>query len=153
MTQAIVTGAFMRPQDCQLLVDGERQPAPNVLRPAKEGDEPVVVELDSKSFRRQFALGNVESVEAHKIKAEAAEQQKKLHQEAERAAAMAREAALKSNERRGIEEDLERLAEMDKAELSDLALSRKLKVNTRRNEDNLRRDIANALQAELDQLD
>ena len=153
MPKAIVTGAFMTPEGTQLIDDhGEAHPAPRIVRPSADGGRPVVVEIESWAFQRQHGLGNVEAYDAWKLMQEAEAAAGRAMLDARAAADLAREEALAGVERLSLQEDVDRLDDMDKQALIDLAIARRLKVNQRRSEENVRKDVRAELMAKLDSL-
>lgn len=147
MIKAIVTGAFMCPEGTMLIDSkGELRPSRKLLRPAAKGDKPVRVSVEPWVFTRQHQLGNLQSMDEFDIRAEAQAEIEKLQANVEAAAAGARDAAVHGSERASITADLHGLDDMDKDALVELARRRQLRVNIRRNDANLRKEIGVELQ-------
>lgn len=136
--QAIVTGPFITPKDAD--------PPKTIVRPSGDPEQPTVVELPASAFTRQRALGNVTSAEAHELRRKAEREASRRRAEIEREAAAIEARAMLDVEVRMLVEDFESLDGMDKPALVELAMRRKLNVNTRRSEDLLRKDVRAALE-------
>jgi predicted subunit of tRNA(5-methylaminomethyl-2-thiouridylate) methyltransferase len=136
--QAVVIGPFITPM--------EATPPKTIVRPSANADEPMVVELPAAYFARQCELGNVTSLEAFNARRKARKEADRRRMDLELEVSKLEARALMDVESRALIEDFEALDGMDKDHLVELALRRKLNVNTRRSEDILRRDVRGALE-------
>ena len=136
--QAVVLGPFITPS--------EGSHPQQIVRPSENPDEPMVVDIPAWKFQRECELGNVTSFDAFSKRRMAQREADRKRADLELEISKIEARALMDVEDRVLLEDFEAIDGMSKDHLVELAMRRKLNVNTRRSEDVLRREVRAALE-------